>query len=623
MLQVGREKWAILGAQGGPGPGAATGYTLFLADNAPNAGHPFLVNHKVVGWQALSLGLLLLLLGVAVALPSRAEPAAVPLLALSATDSNDLVGRAWLAEAGADEAFPGDNTDLAAWFARHPPATTISLQGGHYWLLARVRHDDPLSSASSAWVFDPNNSLIEHTELLLSGSDGSVQRAVSGYREPRAYSLHYGQRVVLRPGVEYQALVRVDSRYFASTPRFEFGAEGAYQRKVLRENLVVVGSLGAMVALALFNLFLFLLTRTPSHLYYALQLGLSVWAWAMVFQIPTELLGWHGLPVHYVPFFLLPAASCLFCIDFLGLKQRHPRLRRWHHGVIAASVLLAPVAVFALPWANLVASVLISAWLALMLVSGFISLRAGYRPARFFVLAFSALALPALIILPGNLDLIPDLVDNAEVLTLLGSAVEALLQAFALADRIRLLGQEKDHVATQLTQTLQVAHTDAMTGLGNRYAFDLMLARRGAGAMRPDAEPYALAVIDLDGLKQVNDRLGHARGDELIRLVGRGLGRLHAEHTRCYRLGGDEFAVLAPRPHEAQLAQHLLAMEGELLANGFEQAGISHGVAHWEPGADPAALLHQADRNMYLNKARRKEARRLQAAGDSADHLPA
>jgi diguanylate cyclase (GGDEF)-like protein len=540
------------------------------------------------------------------ALPAASAAGEPPAVLLDTGAPVDLMEAAWLAEAQAGEPFPAPGTDLAAWQAGHRTVDRVSLQGGHYWLAARVRHDTP----GSAWVFDPHNTLIERVELRLAGSDGSVQRRVAGYGQPRVHMLHYAQPIELRAGVEYLALVRLDSRYFASVPRIQFSTEGEFHRKLLQENLLVLGSLGAMVALALFNLFLFTLTRTPSHLYYFAQLALSVWAWAMVFQIPTELWGWTGLRLHYLPFFLMPAAASMFCIDFLSLRGRHPRLFQLHRAVIAAGLLLSPVAVFALPWANLVASVLISCWMALTLASGFVSLRAGYRPARFFVLAFAALAIPGLVILPGNLDLIPDLVDNAEAWTLLGSAVEALLQAFALADRIRLLGQEKDQVAQELIHTLQVAHTDAMTGLGNRYAFDLMAERRGTGALRPDDEPCLLTVIDLDGLKQINDQQGHARGDDLIRAVGQGLGALQVDGTRCYRLGGDEFAILAPRHREVHVAEQLMRLELALVTGGFEQSGISFGIAHWEPGCDPFELLKRADGHMYQNKARRKAERR-------------
>jgi diguanylate cyclase (GGDEF)-like protein len=540
---------------------------------------------------------------------ARAADTSPPQLHLLAGEPVDMVGPAWMAQAQADEPFPADGVDVPAWFAHHPATGHISLQGGHYWLVARLWHD----TSTTHWVFDPNNTLIERVELRLLGSDGSVQQRVAGYREPRAYSLHYGQDVTLKPGVDYLALVRLDSRFFASVPRLEFGVGSAYPPKVLRDNLIVIGSLAAMLALGLFNLFLYALARTTSHLYYALQLGLSVWAWAMVFQIPTEAWGWHALEVHYIPFFLLPAVSSLFCIDFLDLRRRNPRLHRMHRMVIVASLLLSPVAVFALPWANMVASLLISAWLGVVLVSGIASLRAGYRPARFFVLAFSALAVPGMIILPGNLGVLPDFVENSEALTLLGSAVEALLQAFALADRIRMLAREKDEVALQLSRALHVAHTDTMTGLGNRYAFDQMVQQRGVGELMPDERACLIVMIDLDGLKQVNDRYGHHRGDDLIVAVGRGLRRVEEEGTRCYRLGGDEFAILAPCHLQARLMEQLHALDGELRGYGLERTGLSFGSALWARGDDPADLMRQADQAMYSNKAERKRSGRAQA----------
>jgi diguanylate cyclase (GGDEF)-like protein len=561
--------------------------------------------NQVVGWlRTLALSLLLLtLLG-----PARGQAvpggSGLPLVPLTAAASTDLLAVGRLVQAEPGEAFPSEGEDLAAWASGHRPATQVQLTGGHYWLLARIRHDAP----GTDWVFDPHNSLIEHVQLRLAGPQGTQSRT-AGYAAEREFPLHYGQRVTLQPGTEYTVVVRFDSRYFASVPRFSFVPEAAYRKQVLRDNLLVIGSLGAMVVLALFNLFLFSLTRTASHAYYALQLGLAVWAWSMVFQWPTEAFGWQGLHWHYVPFFLLPAAASLFCIDFLQLRERHPRLFKLHLGVIVFGLALTPLSLVALPWAHLVASALISVWLLLTVATGVVSLRGGYRPARFYVLAFSTLLVPGLVILPGNMDLIPDLVDNAELFTLLGSAAEALLQAFALADRIRLLGQEKDRVARQLIHTLEVAHTDAMTGLGNRYAFDLMVDCRAAGLLKPDEQPCVLCVIDLDGLKLINDQHGHARGDDLIRTVGLGLQALQSEGARCYRLGGDEFAILAPRHQEQRIADQLTELERVLVATGFERSGVSMGVAHWEPGCDPHELVKRADRHMYQNKARRKAER--------------
>nr|WP_259371907.1 diguanylate cyclase [Caldimonas mangrovi] len=478
---------------------------------------------------------------------------------------------------------------------------------------ARVRQD----VGPPQWVFDPNNTLIEHVEARLYGSDGSRQVLRSGYREQREYALHYGKEVVLAPGVEYEVLVRFESPYFASVPRFQLLTETDYQRKVLEENLVILGSLGAMVALAAFNLFVFALTRIRSHLYYAMQLVMACIAWALVFQLPAELFGWHDLRVHYVPFFLLPAISALFCIDFLELPKRHPKLHRALRALIAVALVLTPLAVFAVPYAHATATLLISAWLVLMVTSGVVSWWHGYRPARFFALAFAAMFVPALIILPGNIGLIPDLVENAEMLTLFGGVIEALLQAFALADRIRTLNLEKDSYAMQLGRALEVAHTDAMTGIGNRYAFERALNDRGTPTEH-ELVPHMLLLIDLDGLKQINDRHGHSRGDELLKAVARGLSELTQGRASCFRLGGDEFAILAPHHLEHELERSLALLETELVARGFEDAGISYGIAHWTANARALDLINLADQNMYQHKARRKRARADLVAGDSA-----
>lgn len=547
--------------------------------------------------------------------PLLAAPAVVQASPQAAVD---LLALGALYPASKGDSFPEQAQQIEPWLAGRTPAANVNLLGGGYWLFARVRHD----GATAQWVLDPNNTLIEQVDARLWGSDGSVQRTRSGYATKREYALHYGKSLTLTPGVTYDVLVRFDSRYYASVPRFEVLTEAAYQRKVLAENTVVLGSLGAMLALGLFNLFLFALARAPTYLWYCAQLLLSTVAWSLVFQLPAEMFGWHELRVHYLPFFLLPAASSMFCIEFLELRKRLPTMYRLHRGLIVVSLLLAPLAVFALSWAHAVATLLISVWLVMTLTSAVRSWLGGYQPARFFVLAFVALLIPALVILPANLDLVPDLIDNAELATLLGSAIEGLLQAFALADRIRLLNRERDSYAARLSEALHVAHTDAMTGIANRYAFDLALKQRTRRPARAGVDtsltatanveaavPLLLLVIDLDGLKKINDRHGHNRGDEFLKAVATGLRHVAGEAASCYRIGGDEFAILAPRRLEAQLQRGLAQLEAQLLAEGFEEAGISYGIAHWSDEAAVHDLVHQADQAMYQNKTRRKQQR--------------
>lgn len=539
-----------------------------------------------------------------------ATATAASLLPLSATSPLDLLENGELSVASPADRFPARREDLTGWLASRSAARAVSIFGGSYWVHAQVRHD----SAVSRWVLDPNNTIIDRVEARLYGSDGSLQQLATGYRGAHDYALHYGKDVTLSAGVSYDVLIRFESPYYASIPRFELVTETAYQHKVLTENVVVLTGLGALAALAVFNFFVYLLARTRSHLYYAGQMLAGCWGWAMVFHVPAELFGWHDLRLHYIPFYLAPAVGSLFCIEFLELRERQPRLFKLFRALVVLSLGLSPLAVFALAYAHAVATLLISAWIMLALIGGIRSLLGGFGPARFFVLAFVALLLPSLIILPGNLDLIPDLVENAEMLALVGVVLEGILQAFALADRIRTINAERDHYSAQLVQALKVARTDVLTGIGNRFAFGQALQHHGEVRRRSAGSAHLLFVIDLDGLKLVNDHLGHARGDELIKTLADGLLALTATSGSCFRLGGDEFAIFAAADEEPRLRDGLAHLELQLREQGFELSGISYGVAHWSVDSDdPAEMIRLADHNMYQHKLSRKRGRAAEA----------
>ncbi|MFZ5550182.1 MAG: sensor domain-containing diguanylate cyclase [Pseudomonadota bacterium] len=143
---------------------------------------------------------------------------------------------------------------------------------------------------------------------------------------------------------------------------------------------------------------------------------------------------------------------------------------------------------------------------------------------------------------------------------------------------------------------------DALTKLRNRSFFDDELNR----LERKQVHPVALLVIDLNGLKQVNDERGHRAGDALLRRVGEVLGKATAAPATAARIGGDEFAVLIPSG-DALAAETFLATLHELveLNNQFHSGDplrFSVGVAVAEPGERLEAALHRADAEMYLQK---------------------
>ncbi|MBZ9750223.1 sensor domain-containing diguanylate cyclase [Deinococcus sp. HMF7604] len=152
-----------------------------------------------------------------------------------------------------------------------------------------------------------------------------------------------------------------------------------------------------------------------------------------------------------------------------------------------------------------------------------------------------------------------------------------------------------------LDQAQQQARRDALTGLSNRRAFDEDLASQWAAGV-----PLTLALVDLDGLKAINDREGHAQGDKLLQVFGQALA---AETTpgRAYRLGGDEFAVLLPGESEDEVLEQIDLAMSAAQAVSVQRTGASTGVVQSGEVDTLQALLALADERMYIAKRRRQK----------------
>jgi diguanylate cyclase (GGDEF)-like protein len=155
------------------------------------------------------------------------------------------------------------------------------------------------------------------------------------------------------------------------------------------------------------------------------------------------------------------------------------------------------------------------------------------------------------------------------------------------------------------------ANHDPLTGALNRRAFSLMAEKMMSQSRRYD-KPLAILMMDLDRFKQINDLLGHHRGDELLcRFVAIAGQVLRGEDIFC-RFGGEEFVALLPNTC-AEMA--LVAAERLRTAFAVESSGtankelsftitVSIGVAELEQEEDIEALLHRADIALYQAKGR-------------------
>ena len=144
------------------------------------------------------------------------------------------------------------------------------------------------------------------------------------------------------------------------------------------------------------------------------------------------------------------------------------------------------------------------------------------------------------------------------------------------------------------------ALTDPLTGIHNRRAFDVDLEREVSRARRP-GRPLSLAVIDVDGLKEINDRSGHGAGDDTLRAVADALGTTARQEDGAYRIGGDEFALILV---DSDVGDEAVVTD-RLRAAGAPPCSV--GVASLPPGMPdaPGDLLLRADARLYELRASR------------------
>ena len=169
---------------------------------------------------------------------------------------------------------------------------------------------------------------------------------------------------------------------------------------------------------------------------------------------------------------------------------------------------------------------------------------------------------------------------------------------------LRDISERKAHTDALEYQALH----DALTGLPNRSLFGDRL-RQALLAARRNQKMFGVLLLDLDRFKDINDALGHDRGDSLLQEVTARLrGVLRATDTIA-RLGGDEFAVLTPDAKHPEdvlgTARKILAsLEGPFaIADQMVETGASIGIAMYPVhGDDPSTLLRRADVAMYVDK---------------------
>jgi diguanylate cyclase (GGDEF)-like protein len=207
--------------------------------------------------------------------------------------------------------------------------------------------------------------------------------------------------------------------------------------------------------------------------------------------------------------------------------------------------------------------------------------------------------------------------DDAFGLLVVGIREMHQLGAFDTRARLSELAVGVDALADALAQVALREHlksqalVDPLTGLANRRGLSQAVERRLARTDL-DARPFGLLLIDLDDFADVNERLGHLGGDEVLAAVGHALTRVVRDDDVVARLGGDEFAVLVPAADDVALAAAANRVRDAVRASGGPGApatpcSLGAALVGWGPDVTWEAAYMAADAVLYASKAAGKD----------------
>ena len=417
------------------------------------------------------------------------------------------------------------------------------------------------------------------------------------------------------------------SRYFVFEEAFKPGVTDVFVRVETPDPMVVPISLlspeaswirqtqqalsygvvyGFLLALMAYNAILSVSLRGSQYLLYAVYLGMFVlmnvaytghgfaWLW------PTWV-NWQQWS-NPVLIFLFGTSGLLFASRFLDLPVYFPRVRKTVMGICVTFGILLGAAVLAgsQKIALLVAFNFAFLFSGLMLFLGVISVRAGQKPAKYFLIAALAAMVGAMLTTLSTWGFIPHNTWTFRAVEF-GMLIDATLLALALAYQLRM-GQEERILAERLAQQ------DPLTGLNNRRAFYDKTSVLWSQAIR-HGHPSAVMLLDIDWFKRINDAHGHAHGDEVLKALANILRQSVRQGDILARWGGEEFIVFLPETsqHEATaLAERLRTTIAEIrvpYSTGKTNVTASFGVAQKRSDHNTLnALIAAADECLYQSK---------------------
>ncbi len=458
-----------------------------------------------------------------------------------------------------------------AWKNSSKPSLNFGFSSSAYWFRIHLE-----ASAPQSWLLEISHPLLDEITLYLVAGEELLQEVQTGDSRPFVERpLKFREFILplrLPPTEQATIYLRVKSTGSVQVPMQLWQAAAFYEQDEM-ETAIIGIYFGIILAMVLYNLFLYLRVYEAAYIYYVLYVVMFgfviavlsgwgyqyLWPGAVAFQQ-------YGLAIFII---LGGIFASRFVHYFLDLPNQAPRIGYLLTGAVLILLFLLSLLPFFSYHAVIQPALIIVMIISLIaLYTGMLLWRRGGVIARYFTIAWSTFLIAVLLAIMEKFAFLPTTY-WAEIFLPAGMVLELILLSLALGERIhsdkqyriqaqqeiirlQVKSQEELEQKVQMrtleleeanTKLHLLAITDGLTGIFNlrhfleRGTHEIKIARRYQ-------RPIALIMLDIDHFKSVNDTYGHDVGDEVIKHVVDTCCRVNRETDIIGRLGGEEFGIL-------------------------------------------------------------------------------
>lgn len=541
-------------------------------------------------------------------------------------DELPLAGRLEILEDPAGELSFADVTGTSYARDFNPLPSSVLQQDkpwATYWLRLNLSQASPeglTGEYEDKWVLELGWPFLAMARLYTPRADGSWQAVQSGQIPPYDPDIPTLKlpAFILDINKQKNATIYLQIKTFGGPPFPVKLYKLKQAARISKLRMLLLGLyFGILLAMALYNLSMYISLRQPSYLWYVLS----------VIFLAVHYFGFNGLAYEFAPPWLDPfflqrpiltwLALSLLCVGlftkyFLDARRNSPFSNKILN-VYLAIWLIMPLLLFTLPSGVIpqMMSIVSSLFVVVLLLVGILCWRRGFKPARLFLLAWFFSALGSIIFSLTFGGVIPYSTFGIYAIQI-GTALEMVFLSLALADRVRILRLERDSYQRGQSRFRDLSTKDGLTGAYNkRYLLEeLPLLIQFAAREKKE---LSVGVLDLDDFKKYNDTYGHLEGDKVLVAFARVIKDSLREGDLVCRFGGEEFIVILPGSGQAGAGQVVERIHNSLSRQEFEptpgetvRVTTSIGLATLRTNDDDSSFLKRADEALYKAKSRGK-----------------